>query len=754
MSQNIRTNGEDARLKIALAANGRTDTALSVKEVTWPQLCQRLSIPKVGQKDGSYYVRGGDLSEPKRADEHLRTADIAIIDGDSRFNPETGEILPGAPPLQDAIAAMEDIGVSFFAHTTHSYDPEQETWKYRILIPARMASPAELDAVVTYLIEQLHSRGVYITDVPENRRWSQPWYMPRVGTQEAVSTYRSHRHDGQPMDVPKAVIWAQDRKARRDQEKKLAAAPPPARPITDAPSTIDAFNDQNGLEYVRQTLEANGYTFMYRDPHGPGGEAYRYMRPGSTTGTAGVVVFKGSRGHWCVYSHHGIEDPLSGHVTDPFDLYATFQHNGDRKAAARALQPPEQSIAERIQAKAQAARDHIPDTTKMVSLEAPQAPQGPQPRIRLVMAEELRDEPVTWLIDGMLPAKGFAALYGKPGSYKSFAALYMAGMVATGSQAFGRTTVQGDIVYVAGEGGAGLKRRWDALRQHHSLPPDTPIAFVKAQLNLRSTMEDAEALTDAIKAKNLKPAMLVVDTLARAFAGGNENSSEDMGAFISIIGHIIETLDCLVVIVHHAGKDEARGQRGHSSLLGAVDTELEVTKISDEDSQERIGRLKVTKQKDGEDGIEIGYRMASVRLSDIDPDATSLALEPLDALPAPAKTEHKKLSARDRVGLKTLAQAIANHGETVSSNYIPGNARCVHLKTWRRYIKPEITADTENAKRVAFQRIRDNLVEKGVIGVRDEMFWVIQGSTNRTSVTCAGSRLEPDTPENSNKRGT
>ena len=723
MSQNIRTNGEDARLKIALAANGRTDTALSVKEVTWPQLCQRLSIPKVGQKDGSYYVRGGDLSEPKRADEHLRTADIAIIDGDSRFNPETGEILPGAPPLPDAIAAMEDIGVSFFAHTTHSYDPEQETWKYRILIPARMASPAELDAVVTYLIEQLHSRGVYITDVPENRRWSQPWYMPRVGTQEAVSTYRSHRHDGQPMDVPKAVIWAQDRKARRDQEKKLAAAPPPARPITDAPSTIDAFNDQNGLEYVRQTLEANGYTFMYRDPHGPGGEAYRYMRPGSTTGTAGVVVFKGSRGHWCVYSHHGIEDPLSGHVTDPFDLYATFQHNGDRKAAARALQPPEPTIAERIQAKAQAAslaptRAETPAGRE----DEPTTPQ-PQPRIRLVMAEELRDEPVTWLIDGMLPAKGFAALYGKPGSYKSFAALYMAGMVATGSQAFGRTTVQGDIVYVAGEGGAGLKRRWDALRQHHSLPPDTPIAFVKAQLNLRSTMEDAEALTDAIKAKNLKPAMLVVDTLARAFAGGNENSSEDMGAFISIIGHIIETLDCLVVIVHHAGKDEARGQRGHSSLLGAVDTELEVTKISDEDSQERIGRLKVTKQKDGEDGIEIGYRMASVRLSDIDPDATSLALEPING-PVPTTAKPAKLTGNTADALSSLRKAIANHGEQVASNHIPFSARTVMEHTWRRYFYQETTADQE-AKKKAFQRGKLALKDRNLATNHGEVWWLL-----------------------------
>lgn len=733
MSQNITANDEDARLKIALAANGRTDTALSVKEVTWPQLCQRLSIPKVGQKDGSYYVRGGDLLEPKRADEHLRTADIAIIDGDSSFDPETGEVRAGAPPLQTAINAMEDIGVAFFAHTTHSYDPAADVWKYRILVPAKLNSPAELDAVVSYLIDQLHSRGVYITDVPENRRWSQPWYLPRVGTQEAVEAFRSHRHDGKPMDVQKAVQWLADRNARRAQEHKLAAAPPPAAPTfsPDAPSVIEDWNANHSLEWVRKTLEAHGYVFRYRDENGPGGEAYRYVRPGSTTGTAGVVVFKGKRGDWCTFSHHGIEDPLSSKVCDPFDLYAVFTHNGDRKAAVRALtadRPKPPTIAEQIAAKASHSAalgggiEPAPDTAAPDTQEAPDTAQKPAPRIRLVMAGELRDEPITWLIDGLLPAKGFAALYGKPGSYKSFAALYMAGMVANGMKAFDRDTAQGDVVYLAGEGGAGLKRRWDALRKHHSLPTGTQIAFVKAQLNLRSTMEDAEALIEAIREKDLKPKMLVVDTLARAFAGGNENSSEDMGAFISIIGHVIETLDCLLLTVHHAGKDEARGQRGHSSLLGAVDAELEVTKLSSDDSPERIGRLKVTKQKDGEDGIEIGYRM--VLVGSIDPDAASLALEPLNGpVSSMVAPKQQRLPESVKDGLAALKKAIQNHGGTTPSNHIPPHVQTVQEDTWRRYFYMETTADQE-ARKKAFQRVKSLLKERGLASNYGPTWWL------------------------------
>lgn len=714
MSNHIDENTENTRLKIALAAHGRTDTALAIKEITWAQLCTRLSIPKVGDKDGSYYVRGGDLVEPKRSDENLRKADVAVLDGDSTFDPETGEITPGAPPLQDTIDALKDVGISFFAHTTHSYEPGN-VWKYRILIPAQMNSPAELDAVVTYLIEQLHARGIYITDVPENRRWSQPWYLPRVASQEAVGTFQSHRHDGRPMDVQKAVLWMQDRKARLAQEQKLATAP-----IThhnhDGPSTIDSFNDSHDLAYVRSTLENQGYRFVYKDTHGPGGEAYRYVRPGSTTGTPGVVVFKGARGHWCTYSHHGIEDPLSGRLTDPFDLYATFQHNSDRKAALKALTPPEPTIAEQISAKHEAA----PKAT-------PEAPKATQPRIHLIMAQELKDEPVTWLIDQLLPAQGFAALYGKPGSYKSFTALYLAAHIANGLEAFTRTTTQGDVVYLAGEGGAGLKRRWDALRQHHNLPDTTPIAFVKAQLNLRSTTEDAEALIEAIKAKGLKPQLLVVDTLARAFAGGNENSSEDMGAFISIIGHIQATLNTAIMIVHHSGKDEARGQRGHSSLLGAVDAELEVTKISDDDSPERIGRLKVTKQKDGEDGVEIGYRMVTVQLKALDPDSASLALEPLSGPIEPVRKQ-TKLKGNLADAMTALRKAIANHGDHVSSNHIPFSARCVEEETWRTYFHQETTADGDT-RRQAFHRAKQTLKDRGLATNQGKIWWITERET-------------------------
>lgn len=276
-----------------------------------------------------------------------------------------------------------------------------------------------------------------------------------------------------------------------------------------------------------------------------------------------------------------------------------------------------------------------PETGEIIS-EAPAA----RPRIELVPWDDLPDIEVQWLIKDFLPAGGFAALYGKPGSYKSFVALYVAACVGSqGLDAFGRQTQHGDVVYIAGEGGAGLRKRRDALVKKHSPGPGVAVHFIRAQLNLRSTDADAQATIEAIRAANLSPALVIIDTLARAFGGGNENASEDMGAFIAHVSRLQEALGGpTIMIVHHCGKDEARGLRGHSSLLGAVDTELEVVKLSEDDSAHRIGQMTVTKQKDGEDGFKLNYRLDLVELGSFGQGEakSSLALVPDDnARPSP-----------------------------------------------------------------------------------------------------------------------
>ena len=70
-------------------------------------------------------------------------------------------------------------------------------------------------------------------------------------------------------------------------------------------------------------------------------------------------------------------------------------------------------------------------------------------------------------------------------------------------------------------------------------------------INLLDPFADVERVIDAIKRAedhySVGAAKTTIDTLARAFGGGNENSSEDMGAVIRNADAIRNAID------HHVG---------------------------------------------------------------------------------------------------------------------------------------------------------------------------------------------------------
>jgi hypothetical protein len=714
-----------SNILLAFSNGPVTNTTLIAKSYTLEQLAQRLSAPKIGDKNGSYYIRGGELSEPRRADETLLSGSLIVLDGDSRICPVTGEVLPGAPPLDEVCAALDDIGLRYIAHTSHSHRPDEGVNKYRILLPAALPDAAALDAGVGFVIDQLHQRGAMLCDVAENRRWSQAWFLPRVCDQISAENFSFvSRLDEMPFPMVAALDHARDRKAEQAAIQAARLPPMPRASIGPGDSVIEEFNAEHGQGWVQQQLTAAGYRFAYRH-----GDQERYIRPGSETGVPGVVLFQGARGDWCTYSHHGSDDPLSEKLSDPFALYTIFQHGGDRQAAARHLGRERTSSV--IQ---QAQRVSDGNRVELAVAEPPAEPDQPQARIHVEMASELKAAKTRWLIDGLLPSGGYCALYGQPGSYKSFVALYMAGMIAAGAEAFGRKTQPGSVIYVAGEGGAGLKRRWDALRLHHGLDADLPLGFVRSQLNLRSDASDMAALVEAINSRSLTPSLIVIDTLARAFAGGDENSASDMGGFISITNGLRGAYgeDTTILIVHHSGKAEAAGMRGSSALLGAVDTELQVTKTGSK--EDRTGEITVTKQKDGEDDLVLPYRLHSVRVDPIDPTETSLALEPIEDADRPQQAEARRMRpGGDDMALDALSHAVLDYGQRSSAGQ-PIGVTVVSLERWRTEFYARRPASSEDARlarsaaRMAFTRSTERLIAAGEVGYREGMCWRITGA--------------------------
>ncbi len=206
----------------------------------------------------------------------------------------------------------------------------------------------------------------------------------------------------------------------------------------------------------------------------------------------------------------------------------------------------------------------------------------PPPLMPLLMtAQQLRQIPATpYLVRGVLPAQGLAAIYGEPGSGKSFLALHLAHTVALGiDDWFGFPVQQAPVIYIALEGQGGIGKRISALEKHSKkLCPDQ-LRFWSREIQLLSG-EGLDALVSEILAVVGKGAVVIVDTLNQASPGAEENSSQDMGKIIANAKKLGSEVGGMVVLVHHAGKDRSRGLRGHSSLFAAMDTVIEVRKVA------------------------------------------------------------------------------------------------------------------------------------------------------------------------------
>jgi hypothetical protein len=131
-------------------------------------------------------------------------------------------------------------------------------------------------------------------------------------------------------------------------------------------------------------------------------------------------------------------------------------------------------------------------------------------------------------------------------------------------------------VYVGLEGRAGIKRRIEAWEAHNGCQVAEGFAVVLDSLKL-TEIEDVHDLARAILDAGGQGALIVVDTLAQASPGIDENSSQDMGLVIAALQRLQSLTGGLVLGVHHMGKDTTRGARGHSSLYAACDAVLAVT---------------------------------------------------------------------------------------------------------------------------------------------------------------------------------
>ena len=349
---------------------------------------------------------------------------------------------------------------------------------------------------------------------------------------------------------------------------------------------------------------------------------------------------------------------------------------------------------------------------EQVELDDVQEPENER-GFKFVWADDLEIKEPRFLVKNLLEEDCLGLVIGDPSSGKSLFVLDMACCISTGAPFHGRQVKEGPVLYLAGEGHNGLRRRLAAWEKENKISlKDARLAISTkaAALTDRMAVEEViRAIEEILTPIEEKPALLIVDTLARNFGIGDENSAQDMGIFIAELDRIRTTYGCSVLIVHHSGVADKNRGRGSTALRGAVDAEYKV---------EKEGTHHVVTCQKAKDMVEpepLHFERQSVEILETIEGDIITAPVLIDAEPQEKKTN---LTNNEQIGIISFLTAAKEKGRMDEVGRFQG----VHLEDWRPYFYEKSTADKTDTKRKAFDRAREGLVRKKELSVESDFY--------------------------------
>ncbi len=221
---------------------------------------------------------------------------------------------------------------------------------------------------------------------------------------------------------------------------------------------------------------------------------------------------------------------------------------------------------------------------------------------------------------------------------------------------------QGNVAYIVAEGAAFFKNRITAYNTHNKIK-DLPVYVLPGGPDFLNATDIRDTITALKELSSVF--VVVVDTYA-ACMSGDENSGIDAGKVIAHCKAIHNATGAVVILVHHSGKDASKGARGWSGLRAAADFELEVVRNGDHRS------VTATKQKDAEDGNELGFKLSSVVVGQDEDGSpiTSCIVEHSNELPVRGRSRVAKLGSMQQKVLTTVKELFEQDGTWPDRNLL------------------------------------------------------------------------------------
>lgn len=335
----------------------------------------------------------------------------------------------------------------------------------------------------------------------------------------------------------------------------------------------------------------------------------------------------------------------------------------------------------------------------------------------------------TDFVKGVLYEQSIAVLYGESGTGKSFFALDLAAHVSEGKPWRDLRVNKGAVLYVSMEGKANIENRIATLKDHYGMALDS-FYLLTDHVNMFDPSADIKDLILCINEiqKNEPISLIVLDTLARAMAGGDENSSQDMGILINHADILKDTTGACIKFVHHSGKDATKGMRGSGALKAGIDTEIEI--IKGDENNPHVATI--LKQKEGVEGVKFGFSLSPkvVGVNKYEEEVSTCVVEIKDA-----ETENNKSESRSKLEndlYNSLVRAIDDYGVMKKPEKEMDDVKVVtYVELYdameKRGYKElhdkdgDLTAKTVKG---STYNIRARLREKGYIGFNDRFIWL------------------------------
>jgi hypothetical protein len=322
----------------------------------------------------------------------------------------------------------------------------------------------------------------------------------------------------------------------------------------------------------------------------------------------------------------------------------------------------------------------------------------------------------TYLVKGILPRAGLVVAWGPPKCGKSFWVYDLVMHVACGRKYRGHRVHQGPVVYLALEGATGFARRVEAWKRKHLSAREEPVPFYLVDVPIDLVADQKALIADIRKQAVNRPSIIVIDTLNRAISG-DENESKDIRQFIRAVDAIRAAFNCLVIVIHHCGVTKSR-PRGHTSLAGANDGQIRIERDRDNNIIATVEFM-----KDAEDGTTVASLLEKVELgTDTDGDAITSCVIARSS----AETE-LKLPKGAALALEVLRKLINSAIDSITAPteaQLPPGTRIARQDRWREHYFNASPADTDEAKRKAFKRAHETLIEAKIIDFWDVYVWI------------------------------